>query len=73
MSFFFKVFFYCTVKHLHFFRLAGLKTFQYLRIQPSDYVGFPYADLWKQRQSKRERERKKERERERKGRRKIAL
>jgi hypothetical protein len=32
---------------LFFFWLAGSKHSQYLRIEPSEYVGFPYADWWR--------------------------
>jgi hypothetical protein len=34
---------YCPYKLVIFFRLAGSKSSQYLRIQPSKCVGFPYA------------------------------
>jgi hypothetical protein len=40
------------VKNLSSFLLAGSKHSQYLRIQQSEYVGFPYAGWWEEREGK---------------------
>jgi hypothetical protein len=37
------------VESLSSFLLAGSKHFQYLWVQPSEYVDFPYAGWWKER------------------------
>jgi hypothetical protein len=34
------------------FLLAGSKHSQYLRTQPSDYVGFPYGGWWREREER---------------------
>jgi hypothetical protein len=38
---------------MHFFRLAASKLSHYLRIQPSEYVGFLYVSWWRERERKR--------------------
>jgi hypothetical protein len=43
---------YCPYQLVIFFRLTGSKHSQYLRIQPSEYVGFPYAGWWRKREGR---------------------
>jgi hypothetical protein len=40
---------YCPYELVILFRLAGSKHYLYLRIHPSEYVGFPYAGWWRER------------------------
>jgi hypothetical protein len=57
----------CPYESVIVFRLTGSKHSQYLRKQPSKYVGFPYAGWWREKERQRETEREGEREREREG------